>query len=53
MADRDTAHQDQETFDRVLQEQLDKGASRKVAEGRAKAAAVRAARKKASEGEGE
>jgi formate hydrogenlyase subunit 6/NADH:ubiquinone oxidoreductase subunit I len=44
---------DQETYDRVLQEQLDKGASRKVAEGRAKAAAVRAARKKASEGEGE
>jgi NADH-quinone oxidoreductase subunit I len=41
---------DQETYDRVLQEQLDKGASRKVAEGRAKAAAVRAARKKASEG---
>ena len=44
---------DQETYDRVLQEQLAKGASRKVAEGRAKAAAVRAARKKASEGEGE
>jgi len=44
---------DQETYDRVLQEQLDKGASRKVAEGRAKAAAVRAARKKGSEGEGE
>ena len=44
---------DQETYDRVLQEQLDKGASRKVAEGRAKAAAVRAARKKAAEGEGE
>jgi NADH-quinone oxidoreductase subunit I len=44
---------DQETYDRVLQEQLDKGASRKVAEGRAKAAAVRAARKKPSEGGGE
>jgi NADH-quinone oxidoreductase subunit I len=44
---------DQETYDRVLQEQLDKGASRKVAEGRAKAAAIRAARKKASDGGGE
>jgi hypothetical protein len=35
---------DQETYDRVLQEQLDKGTDRRVAEGRAKAAAVRAAR---------
>jgi hypothetical protein len=41
---------DQETFDRVLQEQLDKGVDRRVAEGRAKAAAVRAAREKASAG---
>jgi hypothetical protein len=38
---------DQETFDRVLQEQLDKGVDRRVAEGRARAAAVVAARKKA------
>jgi hypothetical protein len=41
---------DQETFDRVLQEQLDKGVDRRVAEGRAKAAAVRAAREKAAAG---
>lgn len=41
---------DQETFDRVLQEQLDKGVDRRVAEGRAKAAAVRAAREKAGTG---
>jgi hypothetical protein len=38
---------DQETFDRVLKEQLDKGMDRRVAEGRARAAAVVAARKKA------
>jgi hypothetical protein len=38
---------DQETFDRVLQEQLAKGVDRRVAEGRARAAAVVAARKKA------
>jgi len=38
---------DQETFDRVLAEELAKGTDRRVAEGRAKAAAVRAARKKA------
>ncbi len=38
---------DQETFDRVLQEQLDKGVDRRVAEGRARSAAVVAARKKA------
>jgi len=38
---------DQETFDRVLQEELDKGTNRRVAEGRARSAAVRAARKKA------
>jgi hypothetical protein len=42
--------QDQETFDRVLQEQLDKGVDRRVAEGRARAAAVRAAREKAGTG---
>ena len=37
---------DQETFDRVLEEQLGKGVDRRVAEGRARAAAVVAARKK-------
>jgi hypothetical protein len=44
------AELDQETFERVRQEQLDKGASPKVAEGRAKAAAVKAAREKAGAG---
>jgi len=43
---RGAANLDQETFDRVLQEQLDKGVDRRVAEGRARAAAVVAARKK-------
>jgi hypothetical protein len=38
---------DQETFDRVLEEQLAKGVDRRVAEGRARAAAVVTARKKA------
>ena len=38
---------DQETFDRVLQEELAKGTDRRVAEGRAKGAAARAARRKA------
>jgi hypothetical protein len=38
---------DQETFDRVLKEQLDKGVDRRVAEGRAKSAGIVAARKKA------
>jgi hypothetical protein len=38
---------DQETFDRVLKEQLDKGVDRRVAEGRARAAGVVAARKRA------
>ncbi len=37
---------DQETFDRVLEEQLGKGVDRRVAEGRARAAGVVAARKK-------
>jgi hypothetical protein len=45
-----SAELDQETFDRVRQEQLDKGASPKVAEGRARAAAVKAAREKAGSG---
>jgi NADH-quinone oxidoreductase subunit I len=43
---------DQETHDRVLQEELDKGTDRRVAEGRAKAAAIRAARRTAQEGGG-
>ena len=38
---------DQETFDRVLKEQLDKGTDRRVAEGRARSAAAKAAREKA------
>jgi len=37
---------DQDTFDRVLAEQLAKGTDRRVAEGRAKAAALKAAREK-------
>jgi hypothetical protein len=44
---RAAAGVDQETFDRVLEEQLGKGVDRRVAEGRARAAAVVAARKKA------
>jgi hypothetical protein len=38
---------DQETLDRVLAEELAKGTDRRVAEGRARAAGIRAARKKA------
>jgi hypothetical protein len=38
---------DQETFDRVLAEQLTKGTDRRVAEGRARSAALKAAREKA------
>jgi hypothetical protein len=38
---------DQETFERVLAEELAKGTDRRVAEGRAKAAAIKAARSKA------
>jgi hypothetical protein len=40
---------DQETFDRVLAEELGKGTDRRVAEGRARAAAVRAQRAKSGE----
>jgi hypothetical protein len=43
---------DQATHDRVLQEELDKGTDRRVAEGRAKAAAIRAARQQRSGGAG-
>ena len=45
--ERHEVEPDQETYDRVLQEELAKGTDRRVAEGRAKAAAIRAARKKA------
>jgi hypothetical protein len=38
---------DQETYDRVFAEQVAKGTDRRVAEGRAKAAALKAAREKA------
>jgi hypothetical protein len=41
---------DQETFDKVLAEEIAKGADRRVAEGRAKAAGVRALRAKSGEG---
>jgi NADH-quinone oxidoreductase subunit I len=41
---------DQETFDRVLAELLEKGTARRVAEGQARRAAMIAARKKAEEG---
>jgi menaquinol-cytochrome c reductase cytochrome b/c subunit len=41
---------DQETFDRVLAEELGKGTDRRVAEGRARAAALRAQRAKTGEG---
>jgi menaquinol-cytochrome c reductase cytochrome b/c subunit len=41
---RDDTPLDQETFDRVLAEELGKGVDRRVAEGRARSAAVRAAR---------
>jgi NADH-quinone oxidoreductase subunit I len=42
---------DQATYDRVLAEQLEQGTDRRVAEGRAKAAAIRAARQQAEGGE--
>ncbi|MBA3552615.1 MAG: NADH-quinone oxidoreductase subunit I [Actinobacteria bacterium] len=45
--ERHEVEPEQETFDRVLQDELGKGTDRRVAEGRAKAAAIRAARKKA------
>jgi quinol---cytochrome c reductase cytochrome c subunit, bacillus type len=47
---RDDAPLDQETFDRVLAEEVGKGADRRVAEGRARAATLRAARAKSGEG---
>jgi menaquinol-cytochrome c reductase cytochrome b/c subunit len=46
---RDDTPLDQETFDRVLAEELGKGVDRRVAEGRARAAGVRTARAKSGE----
>jgi hypothetical protein len=46
---RDDTPLDQETFDRVLAEELGKGVDRRVAEGRARSAAVRAARAQSGE----
>jgi NADH-quinone oxidoreductase subunit I len=45
--ERQEVEPDQETYQRVLAEEMAKGTDRRVAEGRAKAAAVRAARAKA------
>jgi hypothetical protein len=45
--ERHEVEPDQEAYDRVLQEELAKGTDRRVAEGRAKAAAIRSARAKA------
>jgi len=45
--ERHEVEPDQETLDRVLAEELAKGTDRRVAEGRARSAAIRAARKKA------
>ncbi|HEV2906722.1 MAG TPA: NADH-quinone oxidoreductase subunit I [Actinomycetota bacterium] len=47
---REEVEPDQQAYDRVLQEELDKGTDRRVAEGRAKSAAIRAARQKKAEG---
>jgi NADH-quinone oxidoreductase subunit I len=49
-AERHEVEPDQETLDRVLAEELAKGTDRRVAEGRARAAALRAARRKAEGG---
>ncbi len=46
-AEKKEAELDKEAFDKVLQEQLDKGVDRRVAEGRARSAALQAGRKKA------
>jgi menaquinol-cytochrome c reductase cytochrome b/c subunit len=51
MARREETPLDQETYERVLAEELSKGTDRRVAEGRARAAGVRAYR--AAHGEGE
>ncbi|SRR6266508_1547504 len=47
---REHVEPDQETLERVLAEELGKGTDRRVAEGRARAAAIRAARQKAAGG---
>jgi NADH-quinone oxidoreductase subunit I len=47
--EREHVEPDQETLDRVLQEEMAKGTDRRVAEGRARAAAIRAARRKAGD----
>ena len=47
MARREEAQLDQETYERVLAEELAKGTDRRVAEGQAKRVALIAARKKA------
>src|ERR671914_280998 len=49
---RDDTPLDQEVFDRVLKEQLDAGTDRRVAEGRARSAAVRAYKSAHPEEEG-
>src|SRR5438309_11467734 len=51
MAGREEVPLDQETFDRVLAEETGKGTDRRVAEGRARSAAVRAYRKQHGEPE--
>jgi hypothetical protein len=53
MARREETPLDQETYDKVLAEQLAKGGDRRVAEGRARAAAVRAYRAAHGDGEAE
>ena len=50
MASREETPLDQEVFDKTLQAELAKGTDRRVAEGRARAAAIRAARRKAQGG---
>ncbi len=45
MAERDTSHQDQEVFDKTLQELIASGVDRRIAEGRARRAAALAYRK--------
>jgi hypothetical protein len=53
MADREATPMDQAVFDSTLQAELGKGTDRRVAEGRAKSAAVRAYRKTHPEAEAE
>jgi quinol---cytochrome c reductase cytochrome c subunit, bacillus type len=45
MAERDTSHQDQEVFDKTLQELMAQGVERRIAEGRARRAAALAYKK--------